>query len=147
MRSDPQVAGPGAPLAEALERVGDRWTLLIVAALLDGPSRFNDLVRDVGGIAPNILATRLRRLTGDGIVLARPYSRRPLRLAYELTAAGRELAGALRMLTHWGAARSSEAEAPRHGDCGTPMEARWYCPTCARAVEGDAAQGEELRYV
>lgn len=135
------------PLAEALALVGDRWTLLIVDALLAGPRRFNDLSREVDGIAPNILTARLRRLAGDGIVVSHPYSRRPVRLAYELTAAGRELAGALRLLAHWGAARSPEAEAPRHSDCGTPLEARWYCPTCARVVEGDANHAEELRYV
>ena len=54
------------PLAEALARVGDRWTLLVVEALLDGPRRFGDLQGDVAGIAPNILTQRLRHLEREG---------------------------------------------------------------------------------
>ena len=51
-----------SPLEVALERVGDRWSLLVVEALLDGPQRFADLATRVPGIAPNILTQRLRRL-------------------------------------------------------------------------------------
>jgi DNA-binding HxlR family transcriptional regulator len=137
-----------SPLAEAVARVGDRWTLLIVEALLSGPRRFNDLQDDVEGIAANILSARLRKLEADGIVIARPYSRRPLRVAYELTASGRDLAGALTLLAHWGSGRSDEVEAPRHSACGTPMEARWYCPTCAQVVDEAVADvTAEVRYL
>lgn len=129
-----------SPLADAVERVGDRWTLLIVDALLDGPRRFNDLLEAVPGIAPNILSSRLKHLEREAVVLATPYSRRPPRFAYELTAAGRDLAGSLRLLTEWGARHGSgRAETPRHATCGTAMETRWWCPTCARVVEDDEA--------
>ncbi len=92
-----------SPLAEALARVGDRWTLLVVEALLPGPRRFNDLLSQIPGIAANILSDRLKRLERDGLLVARPYSQRPPRAAYQLTAEGTELAGALRLLAHWGA--------------------------------------------
>jgi DNA-binding HxlR family transcriptional regulator len=134
-----------SPLDEAVARIGDRWTLLLVQALLDGPRRFNDLQAALPGIAPNVLSQRLKRLEREAVVISQPYSRRPLRLAYELTAAGRELAGALRLLAQWGADRSGEAEGPRHLACGTPVEARWYCPTCARVVDDDEAG--DLRYL
>jgi len=134
-----------SPLAASLERVGDRWMLLIVDALMAGPRRFNDLADDVEGIAPNILSSRLKRLSSEGIVLARPYSRRPMRFSYELTASGRELAGALRLLADWGA-RAAGGDPIRHADCGTPMEARWYCPTCSRVVADDEAESE-LHYL
>lgn len=133
------------PLVEAVGRVGDRWSLLIVDALLGGPRRFNELGDDIAGIAPNILSSRLRHLEREGIVLSRPYSRRPVRLSYELTAIGRELGGALRLLAQWAAGHTDEAEAPRHEECGTPMEARWFCPTCSRVV--DEREPAELRYV
>jgi DNA-binding HxlR family transcriptional regulator len=139
--SDPRAA---SPLADALERVGDRWTLLIVGALLDGPRRFNDLTEDVGGIAPNILTQRLRHLEREALVVAQPYSERPPRYVYELTAAGRELAGALRLLADWGARHGDEAEPLRHSDCGTPLEARWYCPACDAAVDEDDAEDAQL---
>jgi DNA-binding HxlR family transcriptional regulator len=126
-----------SPLAEALARVGDRWTLLVVQALLDGPRRFNGLVEQLPGIAPNILSERLKRLERDALVLARPYTDRPPRAAYELTAEGRELAGALGLLAHWGARHILPADVPRHSACGTPIEPKWYCPTCDRLVEDE----------
>jgi DNA-binding HxlR family transcriptional regulator len=131
-----------SPLAEALARVGDRWTLLVVEALLTGPRRFNDLLSQVPGIAANILSERLKRLERSGLLVARPYSERPPRAAYQLTAEGKELAGALRLLAHWGSQHADPAETPRHPACGTPIEARWYCPTCDQLVshEPDSAQ-------
>src|SRR5919206_3618936 len=103
MRAPRHAAPPGSPLADALAQVGDRWTLLAVAALLDGPRRFNELQEALGGIAPNVLSARLKALTEQTLVVAEPYSERPPRFAYELTEAGRELAGALRLLADWGA--------------------------------------------
>ena len=136
-------AASGSPLAAALERVGDRWTLLVVEALLDGPRRFGDLEEAVTGIAPNVLSQRLRRLEGAGLVVAEPYSERPQRFVYELSDTGRELAGVLRLLADWGA-RTQGGEPPRHAACGSPVEARWWCPTCERPVEDDEA--EELHF-
>lgn len=131
-------------LGEALARVGDRWTLLVVQALLAGPRRFNDLLAEVPGIAPNILSERLKRLERDSLVMSRLYVDRPPRAAYELTAEGKELAGALRLLAHWGARHAVPSEVPRHHECGTPLEARWYCPTCDHLVEGEP---EETRFL
>jgi len=138
MRDMPRTEQEPTPLELALERVGDRWSLLLVEALLDGPRRFNDLQEGVA-IAPNILTDRLRRLEREGVVLARPYSDRPPRMEYALTAAGRDLAGALRLLADWGARRSPDSNPLRHSLCGTPLEARWYCPTCTVVVEEPAA--------
>jgi DNA-binding HxlR family transcriptional regulator len=140
MPYDPVMAAHDSPLAAALERVGDRWSLLLVEALLPGPRRFGELEDAVSGIAPNILADRLRRLESERIVSATPYSERPPRYAYALTAEGAELAGALRLLADWGSRVSRESEPLRHAACGTPVEARWYCPTCDRPVEGQEAE-------
>jgi DNA-binding HxlR family transcriptional regulator len=131
-------------LAEALSAVGDRWTLLIVAALLDGPKRFGELQQELPGIAANVLTQRLRQLERNALVVASPYTERPPRFVYELTSAGRELAGALRLLAGWGARNAGGETAPRHSVCGTPMEARWWCPTCEQPV-GDE-DGEELHF-
>jgi DNA-binding HxlR family transcriptional regulator len=134
------------PLAWAAEQIGDRWTLLLVEALMAGPRRFNELSEALEGIAPNVLSQRLKHLEAQALVVARPYSRRPPRMAYELTADGLELAGVLRLLAHWGARRGGGDRAPRHGICGSPLETRWYCPTCDLVVpdEEDAA---ELRFL
>ena len=133
------MSEPSSPLAAALASVGVRWTLLLVEALLDGPRRFGDLQGSLRGIAPNVLSQRLRRLEGEGIVVAQPYSERPQRFVYELTASGHELAGTLRLLADWGARHRDAAEPPRHEVCGTPVEVRWWCPTCDRPVDDESA--------
>jgi DNA-binding HxlR family transcriptional regulator len=147
-RTDDPSAAPAAQssLDVALERVGDRWSLLLVEALLDGPRRFSDLLDGLPGLAPNILTDRLRRLERDGVVRAAPYSRRPLRMEYALSADGRDLGSALRLLADWGARRAAgtEHEPLRHDRCGTPLEARWYCPTCAIAVDEREAPDTRL---
>jgi DNA-binding HxlR family transcriptional regulator len=136
---------PQTPLAAALERVGDRWSLLIIEALLAGPRRFGELSEDVDGIAPNILSERLKRLEAERILRGTPYSERPPRFTYALTDEGHELAGVLRLLADWGSRGSTEAEPMRHALCGTPLEARLWCPTCARAL--DEPEADELRFV
>ncbi|MEA2001310.1 MAG: helix-turn-helix domain-containing protein [Actinomycetota bacterium] len=133
------MPNPQSPLHVALSKVGDRWTLQVIDSLLAGPRRFGDLQDDVAGIAPNTLSSRLKALEGEGLVIARSYSERPPRFEYTLTASGKELAGAISLLAAWGSGHSDEAEVPRHGLCGTPLEVRWYCPTCDR----EATQSEE----
>ncbi len=145
MASTPDTTPPVSALGEAVARVGDRWTLLVVNALLGGPRRFNDLLAELPGLASNILSQRLRHLEREGVVVATPYSRRPPRFVYELTASGRDLAGAVRLLAQWGAGRGGDSAALAHDACGTQMEARWWCPTCSRVVDDDP--GDEMRFV
>lgn len=136
------MADPTSPLATALEQIGDRWSLLIVESLLDGPRRFGELAAAVDGIAPNILTQRLRRLERDGLLATRAYQERPPRFEYRLTSDGRDLASALRFLADWGTRRLDPTDAAdtsgvaRHDRCGTALEARWFCPTCAEEVSG-----------
>lgn len=131
-------AGTNRALNETMALVGDRWSLLIVDALLAGPMRFSDLEESIPGLAPNVLSSRLRRLERDGLVSSVAYSARPRRYEYEVTTTGKELAGALRLLTSWGAnLAGTESEAPVHRSCGTPLEARWFCPTCDRVADPD----------
>ncbi len=132
------AAAPPSPLADALARVGDRWTLLLVAALLGGEKRFNELQEELGGIAPNVLSARLKLLGEQALVVSRPYSERPPRFVYELTESGRELAGALRLLADWGG-----GEPLRHR-CGTAVEARWWCTNCETTVDDSADDGDVI---
>lgn len=134
--SDPREPSEADGLDAALARIGDRWSLLVVSALLAGPMRFNELQQSLGAIASNVLTQRLRHLEALALVVATPYSSRPPRFSYGLTASGRDLAGAIRLLARWGGEQAgTPSHGPVHGDCGTSLEAHWYCPTCERTVE------------
>ena len=142
MRRRHQVP-PSSPLDHALARVGDRWTLLVVNALLDAPKRFNELQDALPGIAPNVLSARIKSLVAEALVVSTPYQNRPPRFVYELSASGAELAGALRLLADWGA-RGAEAEPLRHEACGGTLRATWWCDECEEPVRDP---GEPLDFV
>jgi DNA-binding HxlR family transcriptional regulator len=117
---------------------------LIVDALLDGARRFGELQDAVDGLAPNILSARLKQLEKERLVVSRPYSRRPVRVDYELTDQGHELAGALRLLASWGASTAPGHHASRHAVCGGELDLRWWCASCREPVEPD---DDELHWV
>lgn len=100
---DPYRAG--CPTRRILDRVGDRWTVLVVGALgADGPDgvrRFSELLRGVEGISQKMLTQTLRALERDGLVLRTAYPEVPVRVEYRLTPAGRSLLEPLRALELW----------------------------------------------
>lgn len=138
-RYDGSMPHDDGPLVRALEKVGDRWSLQVVEALMAGPLRFNDL-RDQLAVAPNILSQRLKQLEGAGILASSPYSTKPVRLTYELTSRGKALTDTITALSAWGAGDEADLS---HPVCGTTLQARWYCPTCRTTVERE----ENLRFV
>lgn len=126
-------------LDRAAALVGDRWTLLLVHALLSGPGRFSELEGRVPGISPNALTSRLRQLEDDGLVVATPYQQRPVRHAYGLTDRGRELAGVLRLLAAW--VETDGGDPAVHRRCGTVLEVTHWCPTCEEPADPEGADG------
>jgi DNA-binding HxlR family transcriptional regulator len=126
----------------AVSSIGDRWSLRIIAALLEGERTFSELGRDIGGIAPNILTSRLRALTRDAVVTAVPYQRRPVRMRYALTDTGTRLAGALAALAEWGAQREGRDSGVTHEACGSAVQTRPWCPTCERVVAAAEATAD-----
>ena len=100
-------------LARALERVGDRWSLLVIRDLLSGAKRFTDLLDRLGGITPKTLTQRLRDLEDAGVLAV---DRQPGRreVWYRLTPSGAELAPALDALSWWGQRHASRP--PRPGE-------------------------------
>jgi DNA-binding HxlR family transcriptional regulator len=89
------------PTREVIDRIGDRWTVLIVAALGEGPLRFNQIERAVAGISQKMLAQTLRGLERDGIVTRTLFPVVPPRVDYELTKAGKTLLEPLAALQKW----------------------------------------------
>jgi DNA-binding HxlR family transcriptional regulator len=139
------VAIDKSSLDGAAKLVGDRWSLRVVGALLEGDRTFGELSGEIDGIAPNILAGRLKALQREALVAARPYQHHPVRMRYSLTAPGRRLADAVALLAQWGASREGRRNEGRHRTGGSPLELRPWCPTCERAV--DASGSDELIWV
>ncbi|MWV60813.1 winged helix-turn-helix transcriptional regulator [Rathayibacter sp. VKM Ac-2754] len=96
---DPYAAG--CPSRRLLDRIGDRWTVLVVGALGDGPLRFSAIRRIVEGVSQKMLTQTLRGLERDGLVTRTVYAEVPPRVEYELTAAGRTLQEPLKALERW----------------------------------------------
>ncbi|WP_116200020.1 winged helix-turn-helix transcriptional regulator [Amycolatopsis circi] len=89
------------PARRVLDRIGDRWTVLVVAALSDGSSRFSGLNRRIEGISKKMLTQTLRTLERDGLVRRTVCPGVPIRVEYTLTEAGDSLREPLRALQEW----------------------------------------------
>jgi DNA-binding HxlR family transcriptional regulator len=89
-------------LAQVLDRVGDKWTVMVVGVLSDGPQRFTTILRTIGGVSHRMLTLTLRALERDGLVTRTIYPTIPPKVEYELTDMGSSLIGPLRVLSSWG---------------------------------------------
>jgi len=106
-------AQQGTIVREALERVGDKWTLLVVGMLESGPQRFTALRQRVPGISQRMLTRTVRHLERDGLVSRTVYSEIPPRVEYELTEVGRELLPPVLAMADWALANSQKIEENR----------------------------------
>src|ERR1700755_640752 len=88
-------------VASVLARVGDKWSVLLIMMLGDGPKRFNELKRMIGGISQRMLTLILRGLERDGLVTRTVFPPSPPRVDYELTDLGRGLARPVKALGLW----------------------------------------------
>ncbi|HZD91071.1 MAG TPA: helix-turn-helix domain-containing protein [Pseudolabrys sp.] len=102
------VAQDCRAVSEVLSRVGDKWTVLVVSTLGDGPKRFNELRKALGSISQRMLTLTLRGLERDGLVTRTVFPTIPPRVDYELTGLGRSLLEPVSELGMW-ARRNREA--------------------------------------
>ncbi len=120
------------PVANTLDLVGDRWTLLVVRDLLRGRSKFSELRETVEGVPPAILSARLKSLEEAGVVTKRQYQDRPARFAYQLTAKGHALGVVVGAMATWGEQYAASDLTLVDGECGHGIRVVYHCPTCAR---------------
>jgi DNA-binding HxlR family transcriptional regulator len=90
------------PVANTLDLIGDRWSLLVVRDMLRGKRTYGDLLDSPEGIPTNILAERLKRLEDAGVIVSSVYQERPIRRAYALSETGTALGDVLLALVRWG---------------------------------------------
>src|SRR6202167_3417306 len=102
MNTAKPFARSACAIANSLDIVGDKWSLLVVRDLLHGKRTYGELALSPERIPTNILADRLKRLEGAGIVASTPYQERPVRYSYTLTPKGRALSEVLLAFVRWG---------------------------------------------
>lgn len=115
----PAAPAPGnpydrdCPTRQILDRIGDRWTVLVVGTLTDGPQRFSAIGRRIDGVSQKMLTQTLRALERDGLVTRTVTPTVPVRVDYELTALGRSLREPLVALERWAGANMAPILAAR----------------------------------
>jgi DNA-binding HxlR family transcriptional regulator len=119
---------------EILDRVGDKWSLLVIFRLGDGPQRFTALKRSVDGISQRMLTVTLRGLERDGIVTRTMYPVMPPRVDYELTKMGRALLDSVGSLMSWADTHLDDVDAARQA-----YDARVLAAAPGAAAPGAAA--------
>jgi DNA-binding HxlR family transcriptional regulator len=107
--ADPYDAN--CPTRRILDRIGDRWTVLIIGALGEGDARFSELRRRIEGISQKMLTQTLRGLERDGLLTRTVYPEVPVRVEYALTNAGRTLLEPLGALQVWAVEHLSDVTA------------------------------------
>lgn len=100
-------------LREVLDRVGDKWSLLVIYLLGDGTRRFMDLLRSIDGISQRMLTVTLRGLERDGLVTRTVHPVVPPRVEYALTPMGRTLLESVQPLMEWSVAHTANVAAAR----------------------------------
>lgn len=94
---------PTCPVAQTLNLIGERWTILLLRdLLLHGPRRFQDFQDSLTGVAPNTLSARLKEMEDNGLLFRQFYSERPPRVEYVLTDKGKSLGPIVRAMQQWG---------------------------------------------
>ncbi len=111
--ANPALHGDCRRISEILSRVGDKWTVLIVMVLREGPRRFNDIKRAVGGISQQMLTRTLKSLERDGMVLRNVHPTVPPQVEYELTALGHSLSEPVIALGAWAHRHIAEIDGHR----------------------------------
>jgi DNA-binding HxlR family transcriptional regulator len=108
--SGPCQAWPeeSAFIREVLDRIGDKWTVLIISTLGGGPLRYSELQASIPGISQRMLTQTLKNLERDGLITRTAYAEVPPRVEYELTDLGRSLMNAVMAMAGWAAAHHSE---------------------------------------
>jgi DNA-binding HxlR family transcriptional regulator len=104
---------PSCPTRQVLDRIGDKWTVLVVGALIAGPLRFTRLRDAVGGVAPKVLTQTLRALERDGLVTRTVFAEVPPRVEYALTPLGHTLDAPIAAVREWAEVHMPEISGAR----------------------------------
>ncbi len=123
-------------IAQTLNIVGDRWTLLVIHEILLGHSTFNEIKKNLEGISSNLLSDRLKYLEEAGLIESSVYSKHPPRYEYSLTQSGKDLEEVFFALIIWGRKNLDKCYKKLiHTECEHEVEMLYYCPKCEKPID------------
>jgi DNA-binding HxlR family transcriptional regulator len=123
-------------IAQVLNLIGDRWTMLIIRDLLEGKTTFNELKQSLDGISANILSERLRSLEKDHLITCHLYSEHPPRYEYKLSEAGQQLSHVMNAITSWGQHYLDKPYTKiKHNECEHEVVPTYYCSHCDKIID------------
>lgn len=123
-------------IAQTLNIIGDKWTLLILSQLMKGHDTYKEIHENLEGIPSNLLSDRLKCLESDGLISTALYQSHPPRYRYILTDSGKDLSDVFNSIILWGDRHLKKCyKELTHSDCGHKIELQYYCPNCAKAID------------
>lgn len=123
-------------IAQTLNIIGDRWTLLIIHEVLIGNSTFNQMKTALEGVSSRLLSERLKYLESVGLITSKLYSEHPPRYQYSVTESGKDLENVFHSLVLWGRQHLQKCYKKLiHQSCGHEVQISYYCPHCNENVE------------
>jgi DNA-binding HxlR family transcriptional regulator len=125
-------------IAQTLNIIGDKWTLLILRQLMMGHDTYTKIQQHLEGIPSNLLSDRLKGLAGDELISSELYKAHPPRYRYLLTKSGRDLSDVFNSIILWGERNLKECHKQlTHSECGHKIELNYYCPECDKNINRD----------
>jgi len=123
-------------IAQTLNIIGDKWTLLILHQLMIGHDTYKEIQENLEGIASNLLSDRLKCLETDGLISSFLYQAHPPRYRYVLTKSGEDLGDVFNSIILWGERNLKKCYKQLvHTDCGGRIEQQYYCSHCAKVID------------
>lgn len=125
-------------IAQTLNIIGDKWTLLILRQLMMGNDTYSEIQQRLDGIPTNLLSDRLKSLVDDELIASQLYQTHPPRYRYLLTKSGRDLTDVFNSIILWGERNLKECHKQlTHSECGHKVEMTYYCPDCNKIINRD----------
>lgn len=125
-------------VAQTLNIIGDKWTLLILRQIMIGHKTYKEMQEGLDGIPTNLLSERLKCLETDGLITTQLYQNHPPRYEYLLTDSGKDLSDIFYSLIMWGEKHLKVCyKQLTHSECGHKIEHQYLCPHCNKTIKGD----------
>lgn len=125
-------------IAQALNIIGDKWTLLILRQLMMGHDTYSEIQQHLEGIPSNLLSLRLKSLIEDELIDSELYQAHPPRYRYILTKSGMDLSDVFNSIILWGERNLNKCHKQlTHSECGHKIDLTYYCPECDKNISRD----------